>query len=111
MAKVYDLATEIKVSQDEDDIPVIPGSDWTDIGIGQYLKPPASEDKNAEQPCTDCTDGTDIQTLQHTKSSQSERGPIEEKEGSEREITPVEPSTDLIHPVQCVHDPAQDVHR
>ena len=70
LSKVYDLATEIKVSQDEDDVPAATGSDWTDwtdVGIPQYMK-----------------------------SASSECGPMEEKEGSEREITPTEP---LLHPV------------
>ena len=98
LAKVYDLATEIKVSQNEDDIPAAPGSDWSDIGIGQYLKPSSSGGKDAQQPSTDIRIVQDVQTLQHVKSSQSERGPIGGKEGSEREITSVKPSLHLIDP-------------
>ena len=55
LSKVYDLATEIKVSQDEDDVPAPSGSDWTDW--------------------------TDVGIVGYMKSASSERGPMEEKEG------------------------------
>ena len=72
LSKIYDLATEIKVSQDEDEVPAPSGSDWTDW--------------------------TDVGLVGYMKSASSERGPMEQKEGVERETGPTEPPIHLIHP-------------